>query len=249
MKTSNKILLAFFGLLLFSVTSMMVMAKTHLASVEVIKGNGVITKLEREVEPFREVKVGNRIHLMLQQGEEGLSLEGDENLLEHVSVEFENGLMYIHSDPLYRLKSSNKIIAHVGFDDLQTVILRGGTEISSVGELDLDDLIIEISGSSEGSLDMNADELDVQISGSADLALRGTVREVDYSISGAGSIRAADFESEVVDISVSGAGDAVLFVNETLDVSISGAGSVKYKGDAAVDQHISGAGSIERITE
>ena len=52
------------------------------------------------------------------------------------------------------------------------------------------------------------------------------------------------------DVSISGAGDAILRVEQALDVRISGAGSVRYYGQPeSVSKQISGAGNVSEIGE
>ncbi|MCI0738714.1 MAG: DUF2807 domain-containing protein [Gemmataceae bacterium] len=49
---------------------------------------------------------------------------------------------------------------------------------------------------------------------------------------------------ELSDLSLHGAGDAVVHVSEQLDAGISGAGSIQYLGTPKVIQSVTGAGQI-----
>ena len=85
----------------------------------------------------------------------------------------------------------------------------------------------------------------MQSSGAADVMLEGAVDELLADTSGASDLKARALQARVVQISITGAGSAVVNATDTLRVAITGAGDVTYFGNPkTVEKHITGAGSI-----
>ncbi len=68
-------------------------------------------------------------------------------------------------------------------------------------------------------------EVDLGGSGKVNLAETGTEQKID--LSGSSGDRAGNLETEPVDLTISGSGDAVIWVIESLHARVSGSGSVE----------------------
>jgi hypothetical protein len=72
----------------------------------------------------------------------------------------------------------------------------------------------------------------------------GTTTEQEATVSGGAHYRAADLESEVARLEVSGGSEAAVWVTESLDVEASGGSNVEYTGSPTIDQEVSGGSEI-----
>ena len=78
------------------------------------------------------------------------------------------------------------------------------------------------------------------------MTLAGTVDAQAVTISGTGDYNGEDLQSTTAEVTLDGAGNAVLRVSDRLDATVSGVGSVEYIGDPHVTKDINGVGSVEQ---
>jgi hypothetical protein len=74
--------------------------------------------------------------------------------------------------------------------------------------------------------------------------VRGESISGDHKIIGSGSINAAQLNSDVAIVYISGSGVVDVDVNNALDVTIIGSGKVYYTGNPTVEDYISGSGEV-----
>ena len=73
-----------------------------------IKGNGNVVTIERSTEDYDAISVSGWFDVILIDGKEGkLSIEGDENLLEHIKTEVKDGKLVIKVKKGYNLQPSS----------------------------------------------------------------------------------------------------------------------------------------------
>jgi hypothetical protein len=68
------------------------------------------------------------------------------------------------------------------------------------------------------------------------------------TVAGAGSIAARDLAVQNAELTMSGAGKAVVRVSDTLKAQLTGAGSVEYIGSPRVESQITGGGTVRPIS-
>ncbi len=206
------------------VTLLLIVLLLGACGLKTVRGSGDLVTESREVSGFdRVVLSGSGEVTITQDGTESLTVETDDNVMEYLTSEVKGRTL------------------ELGFED--DVIVSPTRLISDLHLKDLTGL--EISGSASMEADsIEADRLEIKISGSGDIELAGNAGRQDITISGSGKCRLGDLKGEVVDISVSGSGNAVVWATESLDVNISGSGSVDYYGNPSTDLSTSGSGNI-----
>ncbi len=213
---------------------------------EIVRGNGNVITEDRTVSSFDGIKVSGAFEVFLEQGSnESLRIEADENLMNLIKTEVRGGVLRIWIEESVIRSESMK--AFITFENIESVDISGAVELNGVGMLNFDDLELEASGATEIDLNLNADNLELDLSGSSEIDLEGEASNLTLGISGAGELFAEDFILRSCDISISGAGSAVINVSERLDIDISGAASVRYKGQPKINQRVSGAGKVQSI--
>lgn len=223
---------------------------TVTACTSIVRGSGDLITETRQVSNFdRIVLSGSGDVIVTQGGSESLTIETDDNVMEHVRAEVENGELQLGFEPGVNIVSYTRLVFNVGVDDLIGLAISGSGDIES-DSVETDDLAVSISGSGDVQIaDLTAGEVRANISGSGEIYLSGDAAAQDVSISGSGKYLAGDLCSESVEVGVSGSGDATVCANETLDVHVSGSGSVNYYGRPSINTSGSGSGSINNLGE
>ena len=192
-----------------------------------IKGSGTPKTETRSVSGFREVNARGAVNLDISVGPEySLSIEADDNLLEHIQTEVSGGALVIESRN-EKINPTTKINVRVTMPEL---------------------VELELAGASTGKVTgVKTDKLGLEISGASKVTVDGQVRELNATASGASSINAEGLKTENADADSSGASSITVNATGDLKANASGASSVTYVGDPkSLKQNSSGASSVKK---
>jgi len=197
-----------------------------------IKGSGDLITESMEVSSFDRVSLSGIGKVIITQGKgESLSIETDDNVMEHISVEVDGRTLKLGFKNGFNAISPTQLKFSVGVDALSGLAISGSGDIES-DELETGHLEVKVSGSGRVQIaDLNADMVNAEISGAGDIKLTGDATMQDVEISGAGNYLAGDLCSESVRVSISGSGNATVCATDTLDSDISGNGKINNLGD------------------
>ncbi|CAM4195468.1 head GIN domain-containing protein [Zobellia roscoffensis] len=214
-----------------------------------IRGNGNVVSLERNVEDYEAIAVSGWFDIDLVSGSEGeLTIKGEENLLEYIITEVENGKLVIKVQKGVNLKPSlrnNSILIKVPVESIDALSLSGSGDIVGRTTLKTPRLKTSMSGSGDITLDVDTDTMVATMSGSGDMNLSGNTRDFEATISGSGDIKAYDLIADNVEATVSGSADIKVTANEKLKARVSGSGDINYRGNPKkVDTKTSGSGDV-----
>lgn len=240
-------------------------------SLRVIEGNGQIVSEARDVSGFDAVVLNGYGTLNVVQGdEEGLTITTDENLMEHITSEVQDGTLVIGlKENTIVLEPSNDLIFDVSVIDLSRLEVNGAGSVEAesltasqfnlnldgaggmrIRGIEADTLNVTVNGA--GSIEIEdaaAGNLDIRVNGGGSVRLDGEATSQTLDINGLGTYKAGGLESQTADVTINGGGSVTIWVLEALDVTVNGAGSVNYYGSPEVTQDIDGAGSIEGLGE
>lgn len=216
-----------------------------------IKGNGNMVNIDRSVGDYDGIAVSGWFDVDLVDGKEGeLTLEGEENLLEHIITEVQNGKLVIKTEKGVNLKPSSwkdGIRITVPVESIDAVSLSGSGDIVGKTTLKASDFKTAMSGSGDITLDLETDSMTATMSGSGDMNLSGTTKNFEATISGSGDIKAYDLIADNVEATISGSADIKVTATKMLKARVSGSGDVSYRGNPKkVDTKTSGSGDISR---
>lgn len=181
----------------------------------------------RDVRGFTGVELSTVGDLQIEQtGTESLTVEAAPDVLPQLTSEVSGGVLRLG------------VVAGASVETDVPIVYR-----LTVANLDS----LAVSGAGDATArSLTVDRLTVDISGAGDVTLGGTVDTQVVTISGAGDYDAEDLRSATAEITVDGAGDAVVRVADRLDATVGGVGSVEYIGDPQVTEDVSGVGSVQR---
>lgn len=240
MKTS-KITLIIFLLALFS--DVTIYAQT--------KGNGNVSKQERQLAPFESINVGCAINLFLSQGStQSVMVETDENIQDRINTKVTNGELKLNCDNVRNATKMNIYVTVIKLTKLEASgasVVQGSTPIngeklsilasgaSKVNiELNAQSIYNDVSGASKETLAINAHDLKSEISGASNVKYTGSVTEHKTEVSGAGSLKAMEFVTDNTYAEVSGAGNASIMARKQLRADLSGAGTITYLDNSEI---------------
>ena len=213
---------------------------------ESVSGNGNVTEETRNIHGFNSLKVSSGIDVFITQSDdEYLRLRADENLMEHIKTEVEDGKLRIYTDVNIRMAKSKNV--YLGYKKLVSVQISSAGDVEGENTMQADDLELKLSSAGDLKLEVTADEIKLGISSSGNATLSGRTGYLDADLSSAGNLNAFDLETARAEVSVSSAGNARVYVTDEARFRCSSAGDIVYKGDPEIlDMQTSSAGNIRK---
>jgi hypothetical protein len=215
-----------------------------------VTGSGTAKTDTRNVSGFTGVGISVPAKVTIVQGDkEGVTLEGDDNIVAIIETEVERGglkLRFAERGTNVKTKLPLKATIHV--KTLESLSVAGSGDVIA-DQLKCKNLKTSIAGSGDVDIkNLSADQLKVSIAGSGDMAIgSGKVNAIEVSIAGSGDIKAGGVEADKVKVSIAGSGDATVWAKANLSVSVAGSGDVKYYGNPEVKKSVMGSGSTKKL--
>ena len=207
----------------------------------------------RAVKNFTGIEVSGAISVYLSQGtEDAVAISaGTTEIVKRIKTEVRNGILHI----FFEGKGTNwngwgntKMKAYITFKQLNHIESSGACNVKVIGTLNVNNLVVSLSGASDFTGDLAIEKLDLNVSGATKTTLTGKVNQLMVGVSGASSVRAFDLVSNMATIGASGASSVHVMVNSELSATASGSSSITYKGAADLKKMIkTGASSIKKI--
>jgi len=221
------------------------LSQISFGSQQKIDGSGKMVQEKRVIQNFSNVTLAGMGDLVMEQGDsEGIDIQADDNLIQYIRVEVNNGKLVIGIQPGITINPSKPISYHLKIKTIDGINLTGSGSIETPGIIGRS-ITVNMSGSGHVKiLKVDANSITTHLSGSGDIEAGGRIQAEDVTIDGAGNYRSADMVSSTAKINISGSGSAYVQALDQLNATISGSGSVHYIGNPVIKQNISGAGLI-----
>ena len=223
---------------------------TTACNVSISRGSGDLITETRDVSGFDSIALSGSGEVIVNQGEgESLSIETDDNVMEHVKVEVSGGTLNLGFEAGANVVSPTRLVFTVGVDELNSVSVSGSGDIEA-DKIVTDRFEATVGGSGDVLIsELTADVVEARIGGSGEIDLAGEAADQSVNIGGSGSYRGGDLRGETVKVSIGGSGNATVWATESLDANVSGSGSVRYYGTPTVNSSSSGSGDITSLGE
>jgi Putative auto-transporter adhesin, head GIN domain len=211
-----------------------------------IIGSGVAKTESRPATGVRNISLGVHANVEIRQdGTEGLTITGDDNIVPMIETVVDNGTLKIRwagkGNYSTRYKDLNIVVNAANIEALTV----GGSGMIHAAKLKAGNLRATIAGSGDIAIDsLDATSLTANIAGSGDMAVAGRVDSFEVTIAGSGDVAAPKLEARVVKVTVQGSGDADVWATESLTATVAGSGDIIYHGKPQVRQTVAGSGSI-----
>ncbi len=194
------------------------------------RGSGHVITQQRDVSGFDQILFSGIGTLDITQGnQESLSIEADDNLIDHIQTSVVANQLRIRFEPNFNITTPNEIHYTLVVKDLSHLDLSGFGDVN-IDKLNAGSLVVELSGSGNLKLgDLQTDSLNISISGFGNITLvRSKTKSLTVHLSGSGNLTLGDLQSDNLDVTISGFGNTEVSGKVTdLNVDISGSGSFK----------------------
>ncbi len=191
-----------------------------------VQGSGTAKSEQRNVSGFSKIDAGGAVNLEITtQGNFGVTVEADDNLLQYIKTDVSSGTLKIYSEG--RISPKTGINIKISMPELSG---------------------LDISGASKANVaNAKADSLELKASGASKIKIEGVAKSVKTDASGASSIDAENLRVENADVDSSGASKVTVSPSNDLSADASGASSIYYTGEPKnIKQDASGASSIKK---
>lgn len=215
-----------------------------------VKGNGKVTKITRTTDDYAAIKCAGFMDFELVKGKEGIiTIEGEENLLEHIVTEIENNALIVKVENGVNIKTTwNKgIKITIPFEDIEKISLSGSGDIWNTDKIITNNLSIDLAGSGDIKLTVKTESLTSSVSGSGDIKVMGETNYLETKVTGSGDFHGYELNAENTEAYVTGSGDIKVVSNNMLKARVTGSGDIQYRGNPdKEDTKVVGSGSIKK---
>lgn len=243
MKTSTKLILGFFTIVFIGISVILSIAKYHAFKPAVEPAGKIISKSETLNSYSKLVLHENyKVHLSQGKGHKYL-IKGDENYINNLRVELREGVLEISRKEKAKME---EIEITLYFENLESVIMSGGTSLDCLSELHGKTIIINASGGASGLLLLNYSDIQCDNSSGSSLKLKGITDEFKLQASSGSNVDANELASK--NSTVEGSSGAIIKVNvkDQLNANLSSGAVLTYAGNPTIKNvHASSGGSAE----
>lgn len=232
MKTTNKLLLGLLILLLVSITVFVAVAKYY-QYADTVTGNGRSVTDSRKVSDFNGIKVSGVIKVNLTQGPETkVEVKADQNIAPTVQTEVREGILHVNIKEKINRKEAIEI--NIMAPVIQSVDISDGVSINSSNALKGDNLTIESSSGSQGTLALQYKKMDCTASAGSVLQFNGNVETVHVSASSGSIIHAGELSARKCTIEANAGSLTEMKVLDEVSADINSGSTFTYSGEPAV---------------
>ena len=234
----------------FTVTSAILLLLSA-CGMTVVSGSGKIVEEARNVHAYSQIVFSAPGELTLEQnGQEGLVIEGEDNLLGYIQTRVQGNVLYIEVEPdMMLLYPSRPIRYSLDVGALTSVTLSGSGDIRAdellASNLDFDlngsgRILINAVKSQATGLDLNGSgeyqlgnlvtgQLTASLNGSGNMLIQEAIaKTATVGIDGSATMNVTDVVADTLNVTINGSGDSTLAgkVNEQT-IAIHGSGSYR----------------------
>ena len=246
MKTSNKILLGAFILILVSATVMMFIVKANLNGDpgNMVTGNKQVITQTRDVQNFQNIEAKGGIKLKLEQGSaQEVKVEADENLIDLITTEVRNNKLYVSLKKSIRQYEALNV--YVTFDTLNSLTLQAGVQATNEGTLQFGNLDMNVSSGAGTDMNLFAENLSLNVSSGSNVTLSGKTNDLRVDNSSGAIVNASQLEAAYCHANSSSGANTRIWVTKECSIDASSGGRIKYAGSPQIkDMNISSGGSV-----
>jgi hypothetical protein len=208
-----------------ALTGAAVLAVGLSACAFVIPGSGRVASQTRLVSGFHEVTVSDGAILIVKQtGQESLRIVTDDNLIDQVRAEVQDGKLRLGFNRSQPFASRHGLRFEVEVKSLSALSASGGSRVEASG--------------------IATPTLRVEVSGGGRVTARGTATKQEVSTSGGATYDGRDLGSRSARVEASGGAHSVVNASDQLDARASGGAHVEYLGSPRLQRETSGGGSV-----
>ncbi|MBK5212812.1 MAG: DUF2807 domain-containing protein [Flavobacteriaceae bacterium] len=211
-------------------------------------GNGKVVTQERTVtEDFTEVKGSAGLDVYLTQGDENkIVVEADENLLQYIETDIEDGRLHITTSENIGRSKAKKV--YITFKELNTIKASSGADVTGNSVIKSKNLSLKSSSGADLKVEVFAQELSAKSSSGADLEISGKASSLTADASSGSEIDAKELLVINCNAEASSGAEVTVNVKEKLETHVSSGADINYYGNpVSVNSNKSHSGSVNKM--
>lgn len=249
MKTSNKLLLLFFGFILFLILVGIIYLRFFgMTNLEIIHGNNQVTTTTKDLSGFRKLDVSGDLEIILSQGEYAFAIHGESNLHEYIEIEIlDDDIIYVKTKRGFRLKPNAPLQIQISAPQWEKIGSSGNNNLSSKDTLRGEELVMDINGAGNSRLLASYAQYSIEMAGAPQLTLLGTGQHLNLDLAGAPHFKGNHLITRSAKVEAAGAANIWVNVDSLLDVDLAGSCSITYSGNPpTIHSNLTGACTINK---
>jgi len=212
------------------------------------KGNGNVVTEERDVtENFTEVRGSAGLDVYLTQGEENkILVEADENLLQYISTDIENGKLHVTTSEDIGRSKAKKV--YVTFTELNNIEASSGADVIGNSLIKSQNLSLRSSSGADLNVEVFSQDLVIKSSSGSEVQVSGKASSLKADASSGSTIDAENLLAAYCNAEASSGAQVSVNVKDKLETNVSSGGSIEYYGNPlSVDSNKSHSGSVKKM--
>lgn len=259
MKTSNKLLLIAFVLILSGTFYIIYKAKTfievspndHMVSARDLNLSGKTREKIVPISEFENLRVSGGIKAQLIHGNENkLVLRGDTVLLNYVEIEEYDHALSIRQTTVKGKRMDVEVDIITTNLEISDIKVNAGGQLNSKELITAKDLHVEANAGGNFNIRVEAESVSCSSNAGAHATLEGNTNDFSGRANAGASINAVDLKAEKVRIRANAGASASVYATQTIEAKCVAGGHVDYAGNPEKESKTTTAGgSISKIKQ
>ncbi|MAT89218.1 MAG: DUF2807 domain-containing protein [Flavobacteriaceae bacterium] len=213
-----------------------------------VNGNGNVVTEDRPVtSDFTIVRGSAGLDVYLSKGTENkIVVEADENLMEIIDTEINNGKLHVTTNSNIGRSKSKKV--YVTYTSLGAVEASSGADVIVNSLLEADEIRLKSSSGADLEAEVRAENVWAETSSGADIVVSGRAASLNADASSGSHIKARQLEVLRCDAEASSGANIVVNVQDEIKGEASSGGNIRYYGDpTAVSVRDGVSGNVSKM--
>ncbi|NRD20482.1 DUF2807 domain-containing protein [Winogradskyella eckloniae] len=214
---------------------------------EGVSGNGNVIKDERPIQNnFDKIKVSQGLDVHITQSSTpSLTVEADENLMDLIMTDIEDGTLKIYSSENIRRATSKKVLVNV--ESIASIKATSGSDVLSKNTIAVDQLELQTTSGADINLDVKTNHLDCNATSGSDITLSGETTTLNASATSGSDINAQHLKAETSNVKATSGADISVNTSKALTAKATSGGDIRYSGNPEkIDKTDTSAGSVRQ---
>ncbi|AFL81616.1 Protein of unknown function (DUF2807) [Aequorivita sublithincola DSM 14238] len=211
-------------------------------------GNGNVVTEERNLtDDFTEVRGSAGLDVYLTQGSENkIVVEADENLLQYIETDIENGKLHVTTSENIGRSKAKKV--YVTYKNLTNIEASSGADVTGNSVIKSQNLSLKSSSGADLKVEVFTQQLSAKSSSGSDLEISGKASSLDADASSGSEINAKKLLVINCIAEASSGAEVTVNVQEKLETKIGSGGEINYYGNpVSVNSNKSHSGSVNKM--
>lgn len=201
------------------------------------------------ISDFTELEIADtfKAYIRFSETEEKVEVEANDNLHSHIRITREGNKLLAKLEKHTQPRGKVTLNLYVTTSHLNYLRATGASDLRLEDPWQAENAKLRLSGASAFFGEVDAEYLDLSADGASHTDMFGSIGFMKASLTGSSDMRDFDLVTDRLDISLSGASEALVTVTNLINIDASGASMLRYRGDAQVGtSHLSGASQVIR---